>query len=304
VELGAAGSLKPFALIRSLGFLVALAGCSSYPPPTDPSYWDGATWVDDWFAVVQLDEMTWAIGEPRYLRKNVSYLISGSSRAILFDSGPGERDITPVIASLTRLPVTHAFSHCHNDHIGNIQRFAQVAAIDLPDIRDHTEGNVFRPTVSQYAGLFARRITVTEWWRPGQTIELGARNLLVVHVPGHTPESIALYDRERGELFTGDFIYARGDLFAMSPGSSLREYLDSTQRLLLMLPPSAVILGAHAAGDPRLPREALVDLERGLRGILDGTGAWRPGWYPPWIFPLPVRRYPSGRVVILTHLLL
>jgi hypothetical protein len=71
-----------------------------------------------------------------------------------------------------------------------------------------------------------------------------------------------------------------------------------------MIPPSTIILGAHAAGDPRLPREALVDLERGLRGILDGTGAWRPGWYPPWIFPLPVRRYPSGRVVILTHLLL
>jgi hypothetical protein len=56
-------------------------------------------WFDDYFAVAELSEDAYAIGEPRYGQCNFSYLIVGSKRALLFDTGPGVRDIYPVVLS-------------------------------------------------------------------------------------------------------------------------------------------------------------------------------------------------------------
>jgi hypothetical protein len=35
----------------------------------------------------------------------------------------------------------------------------------------------------------------TQWLTPDSTIDLGGRPLLVLHTPGHTPDSMALFDR-------------------------------------------------------------------------------------------------------------
>jgi hydroxyacylglutathione hydrolase len=49
--------------------------------------------VDDYFAVEDLGDGTFAIGEPRYYQQNYSYLIVGQARAVLFDSGSGTREV-------------------------------------------------------------------------------------------------------------------------------------------------------------------------------------------------------------------
>lgn len=62
-------------------------------------------WFDDYYVVGDLGDGTYAIGEPRYGQCNFSYLIVGSQRALLFDSGPGIRDIGKVVKTLTSLPI-------------------------------------------------------------------------------------------------------------------------------------------------------------------------------------------------------
>lgn len=41
----------------------------------------------------------------------------------------------------------------------------------------------------------------------GDTIDLGNQSLTVLHLPGHTPGSIALHDQANRTLFTGDVVY-------------------------------------------------------------------------------------------------
>jgi hypothetical protein len=74
-------------------------------------------WFDDYYVLAELGDGAYAIGEPRYGQCNFSYLIVGSERALLFDTGPGIRDITKVVKALTSLPTVALPSHLHFDQL-------------------------------------------------------------------------------------------------------------------------------------------------------------------------------------------
>src|ERR1700761_2413236 len=164
--------------------------------------------VDDYFAVQDLGDGVIAIGEPRYYQQNYAYLILGDKRALLFDSSSGTRDVSPVVASLTRLPVTVMVSHLHFDHLGGITPFHHIAMIDLPETRADVTGGVFTPGRYEFGGIADKRVRpsfqVSEWIKPGESIDLGGRKLRVLSTPGHTPSSVSLYDAAGKRLFTGD----------------------------------------------------------------------------------------------------
>jgi hydroxyacylglutathione hydrolase len=177
------------------------------------SLWDNAEWFDAWFAVERLDEQTAAIGEPRYWQFPVCYLIQGEDRAVLFDSGSGRRDTVPVVEALTDLPVTVTFSHPH---------FDRVAMFDHPTLRQRVVDGHFTPSLGQHLKLGRPSFQVDEWWAAGYFIDVGGRELEVLHVPGHSPESMALLDRERGQLFLGDFLRSRAVCRRSGPVSVLQ----------------------------------------------------------------------------------
>src|SRR3569833_3202973 len=149
--------------------------------------------VGDYFSVEDIGRNTFAIGEPRYYQQNYAYLIVGETRAFLFDSGSGTRDISPVIKSLTRLPVTVMVSHLHFDHLGGIAPFDHVAMIDVPEPRADMKYGLFTPTRYEFSGIADKRarpsFRIAEGSKPGATIDLGGRVLTVLNTPGHTPSS-------------------------------------------------------------------------------------------------------------------
>ncbi|MFN8233206.1 MAG: MBL fold metallo-hydrolase [Actinomycetota bacterium] len=47
----------------------------------------------------------------------------------------------------------------------------------------------------------------TSFVADGDLVDLGDRSFVVVHVPGHTPGSVALWEEATGLLLTGDMLY-------------------------------------------------------------------------------------------------
>ena len=238
-------------------------------------------WFDDWFAVDEIAPGLFGIGEPKYHQINWNYLIVGQERALLFDTGPGLRDITPVVASLTKLPVTALLSHLHYDHTGNFHRFADRALPDLPLLRVCDKEGVFTAPEDMFLGSHENMIwvpvAIRQWWPIGHRIDLGGNSLEIIATPGHSPESISLYDAGRNILLAADFLYL-GNLYGQIPGAFLPDYLASAEALSRHLPADVLILGAHgkplADGTqvaPRLSGRDLGDLVAALRAIRDGN---------------------------------
>jgi hydroxyacylglutathione hydrolase len=244
--------------------------------------------ADEYFAVEDLGDGTYAIGEPHYYQQNYSYLVVGQTRAVLFDSGSGTRDISAVVANLTRLPVTVIVSHLHFDHLGGIGPFKHIAMIDLPGTRADVSGGLFKPGRYEFMGFLDGRAApsfrVGEWLAPGATIDLGGRSLQVLSTPGHTPSSVALLDLPHKRLFIGDFIYPT-TLYAFLPGASLSAYQTTARMLLGLLPADAILWTAHCCrknegvAAPWLSMADLRDLDSALTAVRAGRSPAR-GFYP------------------------
>ena len=247
-------------------------------------------WAGDFYTVERLDAQTFAISEPRYFRDVYSYLIVGDREALLIDSGSPLRDISPIVAQLTDKPVSVIATHLHFDHVGNHTRFAQVLMPDLSYLRARTHDGKFVPDalehLGQVEGYDISGWDVGGWWSVGGDLDLGGRSLTLLTTPGHTPDSISIWDETSKRLFMGDYA-GDGEIYAFLPNSSLGAYLETTERLLAELPPETLLFAAHGGAEtraaPSVGMRNLVDLRDGLLAMRDdrlaGTGFW-PRAYP------------------------
>jgi glyoxylase-like metal-dependent hydrolase (beta-lactamase superfamily II) len=211
------------ALIIQVGFGGGGAAIASeHARPPTPS---------DWFHVFPLDEHTFAISEPKYWQENVSYLLIGSRRALLFDTGPGIYSIRAEVRRLTSLPVIAIPTHLHFDHVGDLDEFSDVRLLDMPELRAQVRGGYFVETSSQYQLRGSLKYRVHGWIKDGQTIDLGGRTVRLVSTPGHTPDSVSLVDANGERLFTGDLVNRVATLCAV-PGSDVNQMAESLHRLL------------------------------------------------------------------------
>ena len=81
-----------------------------------------------WYEVYRVLPGVIAICEPGHFQEVISYLITGSDRALLWDTGMGIAPIRPLAECLTALPLTVINSHIHFDHTGGNAEFPFVFA--------------------------------------------------------------------------------------------------------------------------------------------------------------------------------
>lgn len=239
---------------------------------------EGLSVEDDWFAVKALDSGTLAIGEPAYHQRNWSYLISDGNDSLLFDTGSGRRPIAPLVHRHAKGSVLAFPSHMHFDHLGNINAFGAVMVADLPMLREIEKAGTITPPEIMFLGaseeVEAPTFEVGRWVKPGEVISLGERRLEVVHTPGHSPDSVSLWEPARNRFYAADFIY-RGVLYARVPGASLQAYIETTEQLLDLLPQDVEIVCAHGGSKssvsdmPQLGYDDLRDLKTALNQLLN-----------------------------------
>ncbi len=234
---------------------------------------------DSWYAIKPLDEGTLAIGEPAYYQCNWIYLISDGPEALLWDTGSGRRPLRPLIERHISGQVTAMPSHMHFDHLGHINEFGPVMLADLSILRALDQDGLISPPegmfLGQFEDLIAPTFQVGKWVAPGDAIEIGGRRLQVLHTPGHSPDSVSLWEPALKRLYAGDFLY-RGPLYAQTPGACLPDYVAVLRALQELLPSDVEIVGAHGQEEqgkfdvPVLDYSDLNDVLRTIESILSG----------------------------------
>lgn len=83
--------------------------------------------LQHWFTVERIHSDTFAISEYGHWEETHSYLLCGTERAVLIDTGLGVANIKAVVDDLTTLPVAAVLTHAHWDHIGGLSLFPDFA---------------------------------------------------------------------------------------------------------------------------------------------------------------------------------
>lgn len=270
------------------GDVVTPAWCNALPRAAYASL-KRVTITSDWFEAWDVGEGVIALYEPKQWQETIAYLVLGSARALLFDTGMGIAPIADVVRQLTDLPVTVLNSHSHMDHVGGNAEFTSVLGMDTDFTRNHAAGTanaLVRDEVAPTAlcaplptgvtedNYTSRAWSISQVVTDGHTIDLGGRVLQIIAVPGHTPDAVALYDAAAGYLFTGDSFY-EGPIWLMAPETDLASYARSVERMAALVPRLTRIFPAH--NTPVAEPTRLTELRDVFSAIQAGTLAGTPG---------------------------
>lgn len=214
------------------------------------------------FAVFPIGEKAWRV-EENGVR---CLLFEGDEKALLVDTGFGScGSLKEAIEQLTEKPVLLVNTHADPDHTGCNHEFgpAHMHPSDFPLYHKAHPGAPVEPV-----------------W-DGDVLDIGGRQFEVIHIPGHTPGSIALLDRDSRLLISGDSV-SFSPIFMFSDDRSVTAFRESLKRLQKRVDSFDVIIASH--GEPEVPVGQIETLITAAGKLLAGelTGAEPP-------FPLPAK---------------
>jgi glyoxylase-like metal-dependent hydrolase (beta-lactamase superfamily II) len=131
--------------------------------------------ADCWYTIAACDDNIVRLREAwidPYLTGDM-WLVRGQNRDLLVDCGTGIVPPRPIVEAIARNPVIAVACNRWYDHAGGLHDFKERGCH-----RDDAD-----------------------------LIDLGDRQVEIIHVPGMTPGSIALWEKATGSLFTSDTLF-------------------------------------------------------------------------------------------------
>jgi glyoxylase-like metal-dependent hydrolase (beta-lactamase superfamily II) len=164
--------------------------------------------------------------------QNFVYLLSdeGTREAIAIDSGWETQPVTKIVSEQGYRVKYVIATHQHFDHTETINQLATKLSAKL---------------LAHESSPLKCDARVGD----GDSLRIGEETIRIIHTPGHTEDSICIYDGR--DLFTGDTLFidawGRTDL----PGGSAEKLYHSLHDKIMVLPHETVIYPGHDYGDVR-----------------------------------------------------
>ena len=241
--------------------------------------------ADPWFVRRRVGDGITLVTEPHVhplLRCNVWH-VDGHDVDLVVDTSLGLAPLRHLVERDLAGGLLAVATHSHSDHIGGLGEFDEravhrdEAAVLARPVTTHLESAVYGETVLgpyRLAGYEVPELLVdavppgglrsaigvrgpvpaTRLLAEGDVVDLGDRSFEVLHLPGHSPGSIGLWEESSGVLFSGDAVYD-GPLLDELEGSDVGAYVDTMQRLR-----GLAVTVVHGGHEPSFGRDRLVEL--------------------------------------------
>jgi hydroxyacylglutathione hydrolase len=168
---------------------------------------------NDDLEISKLEENVWVI---ETTDKTTMYLIEGTKKALLIDTGTKCEKLYEVIRKITTKPFSVVITHIHGDHAGNMDQFSEVFF--------HAADTVLLSRNNPYKGII-------HYVGDGDQFDLGGIVIDVVHTPAHTPGSIVLLDKKAGICYSGDAFGSGQVWLQLRPSSPMKTYVESCKKM-------------------------------------------------------------------------
>jgi glyoxylase-like metal-dependent hydrolase (beta-lactamase superfamily II) len=190
--------------------------------------------------------------EEEYVR---SFLIEGEKEALLVDTGVGG-NLREYAERITKLPIKVVFTHADPDHVGAAEQF---------------EKRLMHPCEFDY---YRNRNTVSVPMEPlweGDVLDIGSFRFEVILIPGHTPGSIALLEREKRFLIGGDSIQT-GRIYMFGSGRNFEAFRASMVKLSGLLNEIDIVYASHdkLAVKPELVKQLFTGAGKVMEKTIEG----------------------------------
>jgi glyoxylase-like metal-dependent hydrolase (beta-lactamase superfamily II) len=185
---------------------------------------------------------------------STAYLVEGKKYAFLVDVCSGQEGLKEIVQQLTgSKPVKVALTHGHFDHSGGIKYFS--------DIYMHVADT----------GLIPKGVKVNmHYIKDGDVVDLGGIKFKVLSIPGHTPGSVAFYNKAGKYIFTGDGIGSTL-VWAHISNDPLTVYLESVKKLEKIKDKiDGIYVGHHEQETVRLTPQYITDMRIVTEKVLAG----------------------------------
>ena len=143
-------------------------------------------------------------------------------------------------------PVKIINTHCHVDHIlGNAFIFKN---FNIPTAAHKDEQYLLEGIVEygQMLGFMVDRPPdINEYLEEDSMVKFGKSKLKILHVPGHSRGSIALYSPDQKFIIAGDVLFYGGIGRTDLPGGNYDTLINSIKTKILTLPGDVIVYPGH-----------------------------------------------------------
>lgn len=173
-----------------------------------------------------------------------AYLVQSEQGAFVVDAPEGTADwLQKRKVKVDALLLTHQ----HFDHVMDAAAIQQAHGCKLYAFAQHSKTLTLEDLFSARTGIgtLVQPYVVDEVLEGRTSISVAGIDFALLHVPGHSPDSLCFYSTSDALLLAGDVLFNGSIGRTDFPGGSMKQLLNGIEEKVLTLPDATRVLPGH-----------------------------------------------------------